>query len=636
MILTYLIGFIFIAIAAKQIGKYASVVKLPYITGYLFAGMLAGPFLLDFIPGEATQDLRFIDELSLAVIAFVAGSELYLKELEGRLRVIAWKTVGILVATLLLASVVIFLLSDFLPFAKDMSTSSRIAIAILGSTVLLALSPASTIAVIKEARARGPFTKTILGVTVLMDVVVIIVFAGGAAVASVLLHGDSFNVTFLLFLALDLVLALAAGFVVGKLLELILATRLASMVKAGLILALGLGIFVLAFELIDISYDNLPFELHVEPLLVAMVGGFWVTNYSPHRNQFAEILHDISPLVYVAFFTLTGIALKLDVLLETLPIALLLFGVRVAGIFIGSLSAGALTKQPAAQNRISWMGFITQAGIALGLAREVAVEFPILGDDFATMIIAVVVLNEVVGPLFLKAVLNRMGESHRPETVEADQIREAVILGIEGQSMALARQLQANHWRVILADTDVEHIQMLDQTEFEGRHLPDISEATIQGLLTKDTDALVAVLHDDAANLKACGFAYEAGCSRLITRLNDLTMVEEFAELGAFVVDTASAMVNLLDQAIRAPQSAAMLMHRDPDHDFLQLTITDADVEGILIRDLRLPPDVLILNIMRKGQSVVPHGYTALHLHDEIVLIGKPESLETVTLRLGY
>lgn len=65
--------------------------------------------------------------------------------------------------------------------------------------------------------------------------------------------------------------------------------------------------------------------------------------------------------------------------------------------------------------RYAWMGLITQAGIALGLAREAAVEFPSLGDSFATMIISVVVLNEIFGPMFLKAALKRAGEVHLPQ-----------------------------------------------------------------------------------------------------------------------------------------------------------------------------------------------------------------------------
>ena len=52
---------------------------------------------------------------------------------------------------------------------------------------MVARSPASAIAVIKEMRAKGPFTSTLLGVTVLCDVAVLLAFMlGGQAFLGVM------------------------------------------------------------------------------------------------------------------------------------------------------------------------------------------------------------------------------------------------------------------------------------------------------------------------------------------------------------------------------------------------------------------------------------------------------------------
>ena len=77
-------------------------------------------------------------------------------------------------------------------------------------------------------------------------------------------------------------------------------------------------------------------------------------------------------------------------------------------------------------------------------------------------------------------------------------------------------------------------------------------------------------------------------------------------------------------------------MHRDPEYDIVQITVTDKDIDGVLLRDLRLPTDVLILEISRKGEGIVPHGYSRVQMSDELTLVGKPKSLEQVTLQLGY
>jgi len=633
------ISFIFVALAAYYIGKLFSRFGLPYITGYLLAGMAAGPFVLRLLPEDASTQLRYIDELSLAVIAFVAGSELYLKEIRSRIKGIAWTTTSVMIAGFILIGTVLFVLTQFIPFADELATPGRVAIALLGGAILLALSPASTIAVIKEVRAKGSFTKTILGVTVTMDVVIILLFAVTVAIASALLTGLGFSINFILLLLIDLGAALAFGYGAGKLLAFILSTNLRRPIKIGLVLLFGYAIFWAAIWLINYTHDNLPFEIHIEPLLVAMIGGFMVTNFSAHREQFDEILHEVGPAVYVAFFTLTGVSLKLDILLSTLPIAVALFLVRMAAIFIGSYLGGLFAGEPQSFRRYAWLGLITQAGIALGLSREVAVEFPILGDSFATLIIAVVVLNEIFGPIFLKFALQRVGETNLPQPRKEDEVRDVVILGIEEQSIELGRQLQKNNWRVIMADIDESHVDRLFTNGIGTLHIPEISQQVIAGLVppTANIDAVVILLEDDDLNYEACRIAAENfGVSRLVVRVNDFARAEAFTALGALVVDQASAMVNLLDQSVRAPQSTALLLHQDAGRELVQVTVSNPDVAGMYVRDLRLPQDVLFLDVTRNGQSIVPNGYTRLHLMDEITLLGQLESLEEATLKIGY
>ena len=252
----YSLSFLFVALAAYYIGKLFSRYGLPYITGYLLTGMVAGPFLLQLLPEDTSTQLRYIDEISLAVIAFVAGSELYLKEIRSRLRTIGMTTGSVLLVGLVLIGLALFILTQFVSFAEGLSTTGRVAIALLGGTILLALSPASTIAVIKEVRAKGSFTKTTLGVTVSMDVVIIILFAVSVAVASALLTGMGFNGSFILLLVIDLGVAIAAGYLTGKILQAILATDFRKNVKIGLVVLIGYIIFAASYWIINFTHDK--------------------------------------------------------------------------------------------------------------------------------------------------------------------------------------------------------------------------------------------------------------------------------------------------------------------------------------------------------------------------------------------
>ena len=627
------LGFAIVCLAAYQIGIWFSAIGLPKITGYLAVGALVGTFGLDLIPTEAANDLRFIDELSLGVIAFVAGSELYLPQIRSRLRTISFMTAGIVASGLVLLGAGIFWLSGLVDLGRSFSTEERLTIAIIGSVVLLALSPPSTIAVIKDVRARGPFTSTVLSVTVVMDVVVIILFAVASGIAVAVLTDAGLNLGSLGVIAIDIAVALVLGVVVGKGIGWMLGQQWHRLVKIAIILGLGIGIFGLASFIDTWTAENFAFEIYIEPLLLAMVAGFIVTNTTDQRDQFEALLHDVGPVVYVAFFTLTGLSLKLDILLDLLPIALALFFIRIIAIAIGS-AAGA--KSAGASRLLvttSWTGLITQAGIALGLAREAAVQFPELGASFSTLIISVVVLNEIAGPLFLKSALRRAGEIDGG----SDEHRDAVVFGIERSSMSLARNLEGAGWAVTLVDRDPDQVKRAADEGFTSVVLDDITDEGIDAVVSPNTDALVAMSGSDDDDVRMVRRAIDAhGVQRVVARLEDLAHSGDVREMGALVVDHSSAMVNLLEQAVRSPQSAELLLHEDPNREAVQITVTHRDVIGKEIRQLRLPQDVLVVAISRRNQTIVPNGFTKLRRNDELSLVGSPESLAEVTLLIGF
>lgn len=634
--LIYLAGFALICLASHRIGQWFARIRLPYITGYLFTGVLVGSFGLQLLPSSAGENLRFIDQIALAVIAFVAGSELFYKDLLSRLRSILWLLGMIIAIALGFIGTTLFFLLDIIPFTQGLNIGDKIAVALLGSTILLALSPPSTIAVIKELRARGPATRLILGLTVAMDVAIIVIFAISSSFAMALVEGSGVNLAFLALLLLDLILSGIAGYGVSQVLQVILRQSWSRWVKLTLIVALGYGIFAGADWLKTVSAASWSIKIVIEPLLVALISGFLITNFSPYRDEFAELLHDISPVVYVAFFTITGLGLKLDILLTALIFAAVIFLVRALAIFSGSMLGLTIAGEPSRFRSLLWLGLITQAGIALGLVREASLLLPMSGDAFATLIIAVIVLNEIFGPLTLRFALQRLGEANLPEPGIRDNVRDVLILGVEQQSIALARQLSARGWQVRVADTDRDHVQRLAAEDVDERYIPEVSLQTLSGLITRATDAVVALLEKDEDNLRTCQIALEKfGVPRLIVRPNRSELREQFRELGAIIVDPATAMVNLLEQAVRAPQSLSLLLHTDPVYDVVQMTVTNREIDGRLVRDLRLPADVLLLEISRDGQAIVPHGYTRLRHGDELTVVGKPDSLREVGLQIG-
>jgi len=626
--------FAIIAVASKQIGHSLMKIGLPLISGFLLTGIVAGPYVLGIISREATMNLRFVDEISLGFIAFAAGGELYLKELKSRLKSIAWVTTGLVVCTFCLTGLTVFFLSAHIPFMKPMPAAARIAVSILVGAILVARSPSSAIAIVNELRAKGPFTQTVLGVTVIMDVVVIVLFAANSSVADGLLLGLKPNFGFIILLVSEIGTSIIIGYLVSKTILVILSLPARKSFKTGLILFLGYLVFVLSSQIRTFTHDAFFVEILLEPLLICMVAGFLVSNTSKFRKEFLSILYDIGPQVYIVFFTLTGASLSLDILVQTWPVVVTLFFIRGIAIFIGAFIGGTLSKNPLKNNYISWMAYLTQAGVALGLAKEVAVEFPGWGDPFAAVIMSIIVLNQLVGPPLFKYAIRVMKEDHPPaQGAEFEGVRDAVIFGSDGQASALALSLVSQGWSVkVAAVTTMNHNH--EKTPGINVYQPsELSVAELTKMNCHHAGAIVVMLSDDE-NYKICEIAYEHfGTQTIIARLNDRNNFGCFQALGVLIVDPSTAIVSLLDHFVRSPAAASLLMGMHKDRNIVDLYIKNPNLSGQALRDLSLPLDTIIMSVRRRGLLLIPHGYTRLEAGDLVTVVGSLNSLKEVALR---
>ncbi|UAM99536.1 cation:proton antiporter [Polaribacter litorisediminis] len=631
-ILFFLVGFVIVAIAANQIAKVFQKIKFPLITGLIITGIIAGSSVLNFIPVDAIDKLHFLNEIALAIIAFSAGSELYLNDLRSRIQSIKWMTIGQLIITFVISSLVIYFVANSIPFMAGLPAKAKIAISILFGTIFVARSPSSAIAVINEMRANGPFTKTVMGVTVVKDVLVIILFAICFSISKAFINGDEIGIFFLVILFLELVASFGIGYLLGKLLQIPFNYKIPQSLKAFIIVIIGYGVYIFAYYVKLETAIYLHHEFVLEPLLICIIGSFVLTNYSKHRIEFSELLEEISPFIYIVFFTLTGASLSLQVLYSVFGIAFALFFLRLLTMFFGGIFGVYAAKDKKEYRFIAWMPYLTQAGVALGLATIISNEFPTWGSEFEAIVIAIIVINQLVGPPLFKWALNFVKESHTKASLQQfDGTRDAVIFGVESQSIALANELEKKNWETRLIGFDTTDFNK--QTNFEYVHLEDISLKSILSLQLEKTEGIVLMLSDEK-NYQLAELIYEnIGTKNVVVRLNKRENFDKFHQLGALIIEPATAMVSLLDHFVRSPNATSLLLGMDENQDSMDVEIRNEDIHGMRLRDLRLPSDVLVLSVRRRGQLLVSHGYTRLRLGDIMTLVGSKTSLEALNFR---
>ena len=306
----------------------------------------------------------------------------------------------------------------------------------------------------------------------------------------------------------------------------------------------------------------------------------------------------------------------------------------MVGIFVGSFAGVTAARDRSPGNALLGLGFVTQAGVSVGLAKEIAVEFGEWGPALATLSIGVIVVNQVVGPPLLKWAITRVGEARLAgDNLEMDGTRDVVIFGVEGQSLALARQLQNQQWNVILVacKQDVMEYQGDESAQFEL--LPDVSLEDLQRLRLGRAESVVLMLSDEE-NYHICELIYENfGVKNVIVRLQEQQNMDSFRELGAKIVQPGMAMVHLLDQFVRSPFAASLLLGLEEDEEFRDLELHNPELNGMAIRDIHFPHDVLVVSVSRNGSRLDSAGYTRLELGDLVTIMGSPDSLNEIQVR---
>lgn len=396
-------------ICAYLIGQFFNKFRLPKITGYIFTGLIFGPFCLKFIVNETLADLDFINHMALSLIAFYAGGELNLAHLKKYRKsfiiIIAFQLLIILGFTIIL-----FLGRSFITIFQEKTNLQSIAIAILIGVVCIARSPSTAIAIISETKSQGRVTEMVIGITIALDVLVIVLFAIAISLCEALLiPAKPWDFNFFFVLIIEIVTSLILGIILGWLLSLYMKH-----VKAILpIILLTLGFLVTKFSyyLTDYLEHVHGIGLKIEPLLICISAGFFIQNFSYHGSQFMHSLDKLTLSIYTLFFSISGASLNLDALRYSWNIALVIFFIRFVMIALTTTTGAALARDPTPQRYLYWLGFIAQAGVTLGFAYEIVRRFPSWGPDLATIIIAVVSINQIVGPITFKYSLERAKET---------------------------------------------------------------------------------------------------------------------------------------------------------------------------------------------------------------------------------
>ncbi|MFA7105915.1 MAG: cation:proton antiporter [Candidatus Izemoplasmatales bacterium] len=378
-------------------GKIAKYLRLPNVTGYLVGGLLIGPSILNIVKEEALPGLELISVVALGFIAFTIGNELkikYFKQVGVKPFIIAFFESFIAVVMVLLGLIIYFLIIGKL-------TNENIRFSLVLSAIAAATAPAATLMVIRQYKAKGKLTETLLSVVAIDDSVAVLLFGIFVAVANsmdpALSHGSVFMQV--MHPILEILISLGIG------------------VGIGVILILGCIWFTGRGNRISLTVAAIFLTVYLaynwggSSILAAMVLGFLFTNFSSKQEKVNELIYFFTPPIYIIFFVLSGVELKLSVLITVGVLGLIYVIMRVFGKISGAFIGSKITKSEKKISKYLGFALIPQAGVAIGLSLIASsVLNPELGSQIRAIVLSATIIYELSGPLITKIVLKKAGE----------------------------------------------------------------------------------------------------------------------------------------------------------------------------------------------------------------------------------
>ena len=216
----------------------------------------------------------------------------------------------------------------------------------------------------------------------------------------------------------------------------------------------------------------------------------------------------------------------------------------------------------------------------------------------------------------------------------------AIIAGGGKVGYYLARDLMSEGHEALLIEKDKSRAAELFEELGDVAVRGDACEMrTMKQYGMERADVVVATTGDDEDNLVICQMAKRRfGVPRTIARVNNPKNEEIFQKLGIDqTVSSTRIIFNLLERQMETNQLVPIAALKRGNIEIVEVDLGEASpVIGRQIGGLKLPPNALIISIIRDDHALIPHVNIELRAQDSLIaLVGTDEEPELRQVFLG-
>jgi len=471
----------------------AKKVGLSSILGYLFSGIIIGPFVLGFIGNEG-QDLMHFAEFGVVMMLFLIGLELDPYKFWKMRRFI----LGMGSLQVLITSFVIFICCSII-FDWNWQTAL---------TISLALALSSTAIVLQTLKEKG-LSQTSVGrssfaVLLFQDIAVIPILAiipllvsGSNVIPDDDLHHSLISnldgwLQTLIVIGTIVAIYFGGRFLIVPLLHVIAKTRLQELFTASaLLLVLSVSYLM---QLVGLS-----------PALGAFMAGVVLAN-SEFRHELEGDIAPFKGLLLGLFFIGVGASINFQLIIDN-PAFILVFGFILTMIkFFVFLGIGKLYKKRIDQNFLFAIG-LSQAGEFGFVIMSFSMELNIIPNMLANQIMAIIAISMISTPFFLlinERLIDPYFGVKEKQSKSYDEINEhndVIMAGFGNFGSTIGRLLKNNGIPATILDMDSDRVDLLRKMGFKVYYGDATRLELLKAAGCENAKLFIAAIDNPTANL---------------------------------------------------------------------------------------------------------------------------------------
>jgi Kef-type K+ transport system membrane component KefB/nucleotide-binding universal stress UspA family protein len=372
--------------------KISQRLRLPSVTGYILAGLLLGPTGFAIITEESIgHSLDHFTRIALMLIAFGIGEHIEIKKIKSYAGSVLWIGLAEALGAFCVVSVAVFAVIASGGFHMEgWLFRDQLVLSCLLGAVSVATAPAATLLIVRELKAKGPLTSSLLAVVAVDNGLAIMIFGLAVSLSHHIIgQGDMPLIVAIGNGFLEIVLSLILGVITGFCLD--MAVR--KMRDENEMMTAGLATLLLCGELAVF--------LHLSPLLAGMTAGFTLVNKAERDVRVFRALNSFEPPIYVLFFTLAGSHLDMKTIGSAGLLGFVYFLARICGKILGAPLGARIGGTANIVRKYIGFALFPQAGVAIGLIFLVSADkmLSVYSPIITPVVLTGVFLSELIGPL---------------------------------------------------------------------------------------------------------------------------------------------------------------------------------------------------------------------------------------------